>query len=208
MSSHTVKEISAGDDATAPPPESARSERALIAAAKVDPAAFAQLYDTHIDRVYAFVRRRTAEDALAEDITAITFEKALRALPNYEQRGAGFCAWLLRIARNELVSYQRKQRWFTWLQPGHASSFNLDWLVERNEDVAEIHQALGKLSAGDQELLALRFFEELSNPEIAEVLACSVDNVYLRLHRALKRLTKAYDTLHSAASEERIHVLE
>ena len=184
------------------------SERDLITAAKVDPAAFAQLYDSYIDRVYGFVRRRTTEDAVAEDITALAFEKALRALPGYELRGVSFGAWLYRIARNELISYQRKQRWFTFLRPDHASPLNLDWLVERNEEVAELRQALVKLSAADQELLALRFFEELSNAEIAAVLACSVDNVYLRLHRALKRLATAYNTLHPVASGEKIHVLE
>jgi len=87
------------------------------------------------------------EDAVAEDITALTFEKALRALPGYEPRGVSFGAWLYRIARNELISYQRKQRWFTFLRPNHASPLNLDWLVERNEEVAELRQALVKLFA-------------------------------------------------------------
>lgn len=185
-----------------------QSEPALIEAAKRDPEAFAQLYDTYIDRVYLFVRRRALDDDVAEDITALTFEKALRALPGYQPKGAGFCAWLYRIARNELVSHQRKQRWFTTLLPSQASPLNLDWLVAHNEEVAELRQALGKLAAADQELLALRFFEELTNPEIAEVLGCPVANVYVRLHRALKRLTQHFTTLYSTAAGETIHVLE
>ncbi|MEZ4683998.1 MAG: sigma-70 family RNA polymerase sigma factor [Caldilineaceae bacterium] len=187
---------------------STQSESELIERAKRDPEAFAQLYDTYVDRIYLFVRRRALEESVAEDITALTFEKALRALPAYQSKGAGFCAWLYRIARNELVSHLRRQRRFTFLHPNQASPLNLDWLVEHNEELAELRTALGKLSATDQELLGLRFFEELSNAEIAEVLGCAVDNVYVRLHRALKRLAQHFATLHTVAAGERIHVLE
>ncbi len=183
-------------------------DRDLIEKAKTDSAAFAALYDCYVERVYLFVRRRAEGDAIAEDITAITFEKALRALANYEPKGAGFCAWLYRIARNELISHQRKQRWLTMLHPNHASPLNLDWLVTHNEEVAELRQALAQLSSADQELLALRFFEELTNPEIAEVLGCPVETIYVRLHRALKRLTKHFTALHESAVGETIHVLE
>lgn len=187
---------------------SPQTEVELIAAAKLDPDAFAQLYDLYIDRLYRFVRRRALDDAVAEDITALTFEKALRALPTYQPKGAGFGAWLYRIARNELISYQRKQRWLTALLPTQVSTLNLDWIVEHNEAVAALRQALAKLAPADQELLALRFFEELSNPDIAEVLGCPVANVYVRLHRALKRLEQQFTKLHGAVAGEVIHVLE
>lgn len=184
------------------------AERALIEAAKTNTEAFAQLYDLYVDRVFHFIRRRTQEESVAEDITALTFEKALRALPDYRPKGAGFCAWLYRIARNELISHQRKERWLTMLHPNQASPLNLDWLVEQNEEVAELRLALQKLSAADQDVVTLRFFEELTNAEIAEILGCSVDNVYVRLHRALRRLAQKLTTLHDVASGERIHVLE
>ena len=52
---------------------------------------------------------------------------------------------------------------------------------------------LDQLSGRDREIILLRYAEELSNSEIAEVLGCSVNNVYVRLHRALGRLRERFE---------------
>src|SRR5215471_13957786 len=78
-------------------------ERALVEAAQRNPAEFAALYERHFERVYAFVVRRVRDRALAEDITADVFHKALANLGRFEWRGAPFSAWLIRIAANCIV---------------------------------------------------------------------------------------------------------
>ena len=60
--------------------------------------------------------------------------------------------------------------------------------MQRHEQYAAIQHALKQLSDKDRELISLRFFEELSAQEVSEVLHISTTNVYVRLHRALKRL--------------------
>ena len=55
-------------------------EQNLIERARRDPQAFAELYDRYVDRIYAYVFRRTGEVVLAQDVTSATFEKALRHL--------------------------------------------------------------------------------------------------------------------------------
>jgi RNA polymerase sigma-70 factor (ECF subfamily) len=78
-------------------------ERALIEAAKRDPARFAELYELNFDRVYAYISRRVRDRSVAEDITAEVFHHALANVQHFEWRGAPFAAWLFRIAANEIA---------------------------------------------------------------------------------------------------------
>ena len=55
--------------------------------------------------------------------------------------------------------------------------------------------ALNRLPARDREIINLRFFNELSSEEVAEILDVSAQNVYVRLHRALKRLAKELQSI-------------
>lgn len=165
-------------------------ERLLIERARRDPAAFGPVYDRYVERIYAFIYRRTGDQQVAEDLTAATFEGALRAIQRFKWSEAGFAAWLYRIARNKLIGHYRRRRLAAPLSalvqgrppPGRAdfaAQFeNNDWLIT----------AYKQLSARDREVIALRFFEGLSSDEAAAVLRCSKPNLYVRLHRALSRL--------------------
>src|SRR5687768_1304760 len=83
-------------------------DQSLVEAAKADPARFAELYDRHVDRVYALVSRRAADRSTAEDITSEVFQQALSHLAQFEWRGTPFVAWLMRIAANALADRWRK----------------------------------------------------------------------------------------------------
>lgn len=165
------------------------NDQTLVEQAKTDSLAFARLYDQHIDQIYRYAFRQTGDEAMAQDVTAVTFEKALRHIQQYEWRGQSVLAWLYRIARNEAISQQRKRRWLTpWRQMGQTEIRFTETAVLHRQRHKLLHRALAQLPQKDREIVALRFFEELSSEEVAEVLACSTNNVYVRLHRALKRL--------------------
>lgn len=161
-------------------------EPELIHRAQRDPRAFGPLYDRYVRRIHAFVFRRMGDATLAQDVTSATFEKALQSLPRYRWRGVSFGAWLYRIARNEIVQAYRRDRTPTAL---------LDWQV-LDEPAAPgvnghndaLHTAFTVLPDADREVLTLRFFEDLDSAEVAEVLGISISAVYVRVHRALKRL--------------------
>ncbi len=174
-------------------------ERRLVEAAQEDADAFGALYDRYVERIHGYAYRRTGDAQSAEDITAATFERALRNLPRYRWRGVGFGAWLYRIAHNEIASRRRRQavwqRVRSTLSLAQPDAVDVEWLVQRNERGEQLRAALATLSARDQDVLVLRFFEELSSEETAAVLSCSVDNVYVRLHRALQRLRQRYEAL-------------
>jgi len=85
-------------------------EATLIEQARTDPAAFGVLYDRYVGRIYAYALRQTADVAAAEDITATTFEKALRHIRRFRRQEAGLAPWLYRIAHNENVQRARRER--------------------------------------------------------------------------------------------------
>ena len=69
-------------------------EQLLIEAAQKDPGRFAELYEAHVDRVYAYIARRVHDRSAAEDLTSEVFQSALANLGKFEWRGAPFAAWL------------------------------------------------------------------------------------------------------------------
>jgi len=82
----------------------------LIARARHDRAAFGDLYVFYVRRVYAYCLVPTGYREQAEDLTSATFERALRTLNRYEDRGACFSTWLLQIAANTLVEQIRREK--------------------------------------------------------------------------------------------------
>src|SRR5258708_7671392 len=83
-------------------------ERLLVEAAQKDPAKFGALYDTHFERIYAFVARRMRDRDKAEDLTSEVFHKALANLKSYTWTGAPFAAWLYRIAANAVADFSKR----------------------------------------------------------------------------------------------------
>lgn len=181
-----------------------QDDQTLITQARRDPQAFGLLYERYVDRIYAFLYRRTCDPDLTEDLTAATFEAAFTNLNKFRWQKNGFGAWLYRIARNKLVQHYRRRRYLAPfnLFADQQKDKNTEFvLTDRFENHDNLHTAFSQLHSRDQEVLALRFFEDLSTAEVAAVLDCSKENVYLRLHRALKRLRKLLEELDRMGEE-------
>ncbi len=169
------------------PPE---DERMLIEAAKADPARFAELYERHFDRVYAYVlvRVRVRRRPEAEDLTSETFHKALAALPRFEWRGAPFSAWLFRIAANAI------SRHFDSRSPEPAGTETLssgpvqEADAEESERLTRLYGAVRALPEGQRHVLTLRFSEETSIRETARRLKKSEGAVKQLQFRAIRAL--------------------
>lgn len=163
-------------------------EQQLVRRAQADPAQFVHLYDRYVQRIYAYVRRESADVPTAEDIVAVTFEKALRNLPRYEYRGVSFGAWLYKIARNEVRRQHNKGKWLAPLRDWLPSKLDVENVVGDWVEIGRITTIAQTLSQRDQEILRLHFYEELSHAEVAQVLDCTQHNAAVRLSRALARL--------------------
>jgi RNA polymerase sigma-70 factor (ECF subfamily) len=170
---------------------------ALVRAARADPGAFAGLYHRYLDRVYAYLRARTATAEDAADLTQQVFLQALAALPRYRAAGGGFAAWLFRIARNVAADWHRRRRaTVTWdlvpeaLQPD--AGLGVDASLLRQEDLARLRALFAALDPQTRELLVLRFAARLTVAEIAGVLGKSEAATQKRLYRIIQTLKEQY----------------
>lgn len=172
-------------------------ECGLILAAQADIAAFDTLYDRYLPRVYRYIRAQTPSDEDASDLTQLVFLRALEALPRYRLREAPFAVWLFRIARNAVIDACRRQRaavpWQALTEAQHPDGHEpLDQTIIRQEELARLRREISRLSAEQQELLALSFAAGLNAPEIASVLRMKPDAVRKRLSRAIGALKESY----------------
>jgi RNA polymerase sigma-70 factor (ECF subfamily) len=174
---------------------SSSDEASLIEQARDDPLAFAELYNRFVKQVFLFTLRRTGDRALAEDITSATFEKALRHLRQNGWSGKIYLAWLYRIAHQQIIQNHRRENRYFSLPPDQPAEADIEAQVQSSMQWQAILRAFQKLSMSDQEVLALRLFDSLSNTETAEYLNCSPQNVSVRLYRALKHLRQKLEAL-------------
>jgi RNA polymerase sigma-70 factor (ECF subfamily) len=162
----------------------ADEERALIEAAKRDPARFAELYELNFDRVYAYIARRVRDQSVAEDITSEVFHHALANLERFEWRGTPFAAWLFRIAANEIADRA--------MQAGREVSSAGDLAggddPEEVEERARLFRFVRELPDDQRSVLEMRFIEGRSIREIAERLDRSEGAVKQLQFRAVRSL--------------------
>lgn len=168
-------------------------ERALIEAAKADPARFIDLYERHFQRVYAYVIRRTASRAEAEDITSGVFERALLNLPRFEWRGVPLIAWLFRIAANALADRRRQIERNSADPPPDIPDESESATIEKR---AMLFQLVDRLPDLQQQVIEMRFVEGRSIREIAAALKRSEGAVKQLQLRALQNLRKSMEGHH------------
>lgn len=162
---------------------------------------FLQAYEDHVWHVYGFFTYRGASRADAEDLTQVTFERALRAWGRFDERKGTLAGWLLTIARNALVDHRRRDRSrpSRSLSGDEVSEAELPTTPGPAELSAglepELASALDELSQRDREVLALRFGADLRGPEIAEMLDLSLSNVQQILSRALRKLRATLESM-------------
>ncbi len=156
---------------------------------------FDALYRDSARDVYAYVRTLLGDDASAEDVTALAFERAYRRRGSFDARRGSQRGWLFAIARNAALDELRRRRRSAPLVgelPDEAAPTpdeEADLAVRRTT----IRTALAALSPRDRELVALKFHGGLSNAELAAVLGTSESNAGTRVHRAVTKLREACD---------------
>ncbi len=158
-----------------------------IEQAKTDQAAFIELYRHYSQRVLRFLIARTGNLQLAEDLAQETFVTVLTKLPDYQVTGAKFSSWLLQIALNCARMHWRKQ---SNTPPADLDTISELWGNQPDQHTAwmDFFLALQQLSEEDQTLLTLKYVEDYSNQDIAELLKISPNHCGVKLHRALQRL--------------------
>lgn len=164
---------------------SSLSDHALVdAALQGDAQARAEIFHRHWRLVWRRAYLVTGRHAAADDITQDTFERAFRRLSSYDRDNAPLAAWLQRIAVNRAIDLLRSERRLTALE---AAAEVGAWDEEPTHDPA-LRSALAGLDADRRAVLVLRFWLDLSGPEIAEALDLPLGTVHSRLARGLQEL--------------------
>jgi RNA polymerase sigma-70 factor (ECF subfamily) len=172
-------------------------ERDLITNLAQKPDSFRQLYQHYFPRIYAYVASRVSTRQDAEDIVSDVFVSVVEAIERFEYRGDGsFAAWLFRIAYNEVQAHYRqslRQNMISLtdveIESGELSQ---DEALSQKEQTERLHAMLKTLSARRQEIITLRYFGELRNQEIAEVLGLNEKTIASHLSRGLEDLQSKY----------------
>ncbi len=168
-------------------------DEVLAVRARTDRDAFGVLYERHVRRIYNYVYYRTGSSADAEDLTSRTFFQAMNNLHRYQVQGVPFSAWLFRIAHNLVANWHRDTGRHRAISTEAAVGVPDDIdgpqdVAESFEEVQELHEAVRRLAADRQQLLILKFSEQLSNDEIATIMGRSEGAIKALLHRTVKSL--------------------
>jgi len=169
------------------------SDDAIIRRAQaLDPGALAELYDRHFDGIYRYLYTRVRHQADAEDLTEQVFLKMVDSLPRYRPRGVAFSSWLYRIAHNMLVDrYRRSGR-----NPVELTEQVRDSrpqgdpaaMAQNSEDRRRLLEAMRRLTPEQQQVIAMRFIDNLDVDEIARLTRRRPGAIHSMQHRALASL--------------------
>lgn len=154
--------------------------------------AFGLLYDHYQPMIYRFVLIKVGQREEAEDLTHQVFLSAWQNIPKYKDMGFPFSSWLYKIARNAVVDFYRSARETASLEQVDPEVFavpaaahvGLDQIFE----IEKVRDAIAKLEPSYQDVIVMRFIEDLPIKEVAAVLEKSEGAVKLMQHRAMKKL--------------------
>ena len=166
---------------------------ALARAAKGDSEAIGILYDRYVGRIYNYIYYRTGNQHDAEDLTSRVFTRAIKHIPNYEDRGLPFSAWLYRIAHNLVANWHRdnSRRQIVELDESYRLPSNQEQpeaKVVRSEQEQFLLDMVAQLPEERQQLLILKFVDHLSNAEIGEIMGRTEGAIKSLYHRTLLSL--------------------
>ena len=168
---------------------------AFIHAEEID---WQEVYQTHLPRLFHFFCYKVGDASLAEDLTALTFEKAWMSRANYHRERGDVHSWLAGIARNVMADHFRKRSREIPLTdvPEMEISHSFEDDLQRNLDFEMILSSLARFPERERELIALKYGAELNNREIARMTGLSESNVGTILHRVVDKLRSEWEKNH------------
>ena len=144
--------------------------------------------EEHLNDVHRYLLMFTADHALADDLTAETFERAFRSWRRYDPRRSSERTWLCKIGRNVALDHFRSEARRRRREERYTAEERIEEPGPELGFSPELDAALATLSAGDREVLALRIVLDLDADDAAGVLDIGRSACSMRLARALEKL--------------------
>ena len=178
----------------------AEIESFVLQAQKGSIESFEILYDYFFDKIYRHVSFRVNAEYV-EDLVSEVFLRLVQSISKYTpKKNASFAAWVFRIAHNQIIDHYRKQK-EVLIAPNEddaqESFFDTfpdedtptpDVQAQQLFEAKKIREALQKVRPAHREILELKYLEDFSNKEIAQVTGKSEGNIRIIQLRALKEL--------------------
>jgi RNA polymerase sigma-70 factor (ECF subfamily) len=171
-------------------PARTEDDENLARQAQHEPTLFGQVYERHMERIYAYCLARTGSVEDAQDLTSDIFLAALENLDRYDRRRS-FAGWLYGIAHHKVVDHYRRRRFSTPLEaiesmadPGASTEGE----AEKRIQLQSAARAIRTLRTDQAEALTLRIFAGLSAADIGQIMGKSDAAVKMLVHRALGNL--------------------
>ena len=155
--------------------------------------AFSVLYQENVKKIYNYIYYRTGNTHDAEDLTARVFQRALKHITKYKKTKVPFSAWLYRIAHNLVANWHRDNKRKNELPLEEHSYIKSkaempEKQIENQQEVEKLMDAIHKLRGDRQQLLILKYVENLSNKEVGIIMRKSEGAIKSLYHRTLKEL--------------------
>lgn len=162
---------------------------------KGDIESFGLLYDHYFEQIYRFIFLKVNHKEDAQDLTHQVFLQAFKKIGDYEEKGFPFSSWLYKIARNEIIDFYRSKKTNVALEElenvlTDANQENIKDRLDLKIQIEKVRLALKKIKPEYQDVIIMRFIEDLSIKEVAEILNKTEGAIKLIQHRAIASLKK------------------
>jgi len=155
--------------------------------------AFGEVYDIYYGQIHKYVFYKVSPDHV-DDVVGSVFIKAWTHIKKYRKGSFPFSSWLFRIAHNAVIDHYRTNKEFYELEEKIADeSMSPELFAEKQLNSERVHHALRKLSGNYQEVILLKYMQDLSNKEIAKAMKTNETNVRTLQFRALKKLREVLE---------------
>lgn len=168
-----------------------------------DDAAFEQLTRKYLKNVYNFLFRITSDRAVLDDLTQETFIKVWKNMRRYDKEKS-FKAWLFTIAKNTAFDYLKKKKTLPFANFTSDEGYSYfdeipedkilpDELLEQKDAAKQLEEKLEKIPEQYRIILTMRYMDDLTLHEIADILALPYNTIKSQHARALRNLRDAFD---------------
>lgn len=154
-----------------------------------------ELFDRYHKRLYNFFVKITFDRELGHDLTQNVFLRMIKYRSSYKE-GKPFKAWIYQMARNIYADHFRKNKMlysdYAEVEDLKHKIASVDETMVQDEREKLLYISLFRLTPEQREILILTRFQELKHEEVAQILDCTVANVKVKVHRAIKQLREKY----------------
>lgn len=159
--------------------------------------AFAMFYEQYMPKVYRYISFRIRDENMVQDLTSMVFEKALAKFGSYKPRKASFSTWIFTIARDTVIDHYRTSKRDIFLGPEAPAYTSVQYPSPEDEAIKtetsnKLRVFLSRLNKREQEIIILKYSNDISNREIAEILKLTESNVGSILCRTIRKLRNSF----------------